>query len=66
MLKLKAPDLPNGGAPGNRVIGAISAALTALKLLLLEGGKLMQRFDAEALWFTSSRNSKKYFREVLA
>lgn len=59
-----APDFPNGGAPGSRAIGVISAVLIALRLISL--GRLLQRFGAEVLRFTSSRNSNKYMREMLA
>lgn len=55
MLKLKGPDFPNGGAPVSRVMGRISTAPIAPRLLSLEAGKTR----AEVLWFTSSRNSKK-------
>ena len=55
MLKMKAPDFPNGGAPGSRAMERISTALIALRLLSPQAGKT----HAEVLWFTFSRYSKK-------
>lgn len=53
MLKLKALDFSNGGSPGSRAIGGISAAPIALRVLLLEAGN-----TCAEVWFASSRNSE--------